>query len=110
MSKKARDGQGRWRSKTIAFRISPEENDLLEEYVRLCGTTKQDYVINRVLGRDVMIQPNPRVQRALSGKMEQLCEEIARIRTIEEIPPEMFAVLDLVARIYDGLSIEKDGA
>ena len=49
MSEKARDGQGRWRSKTIAFRISPEENDLLEEFVRLSGLTKQEYVINRVL-------------------------------------------------------------
>ena len=49
MSEKARDGQGRWRSKTIAFRISPEENDLLEEFVRLSGLTEQEYVINRVL-------------------------------------------------------------
>ena len=55
MSEKARDGQGRWRSKTIAFRISPEENDLLEEFVRLSGLTKQEYVINRVLDERLLL-------------------------------------------------------
>ena len=110
MSEKARDGQGRWRSKTIAFRISPEENDLLEEYVRLSGLTKQDYVINRVLVRDVTILPNPRVHRALREKMEQMCKEIAKIQTTEEISPEMLAVLELLAKIYDGLTNEKQGA
>ena len=73
MSEKARDGQGRWRSKTIAFRISPEENDLLEEFVRLSGLTKQEYVINRVLERQITVIPNPRVHKALRDKMEQLC-------------------------------------
>lgn len=110
MSKKARDGQGRWRSKTIAFRISPEENDLLKECVRLSGLTKQDYVINRVLARDITILPNPRVHRALREKMEQLCEEIGKIQTTEEISPEMLAVLHLLAKIYDGLTNEKQGA
>ena len=61
MSEKARDGQGRWRSKTIAFRISPEENDLLEEFVRLSGLTKQEYIISRVLGRQITVVPNPRL-------------------------------------------------
>ena len=65
MSEKARDGQGRWRSKTIAFRISPEENDLLEEFVRLSGLTKQEYIISRVLGRQITVVPNPRVHKAL---------------------------------------------
>ena len=49
MSEKARDNHGRWRSKTIAFRISPKENELLEDFVRLSGLTKQAYIIQRVL-------------------------------------------------------------
>ena len=55
MSEKARDGQGRWRSKTIAFRISPEENQLLEDFVRLSGLTKQEYLIRRALNREVVV-------------------------------------------------------
>ena len=85
MSEKARDGQGRWRSKTIAFRISPEENDLLEEFVRLSGLTKQEYVINRVLERQITVIPNPRVHKALRDKMEQLCIQLAsRKRTPDQ--------------------------
>ena len=30
MSAKCLDKQGRWRNKTVAFRVSPEEDELLE--------------------------------------------------------------------------------
>ena len=34
----------RWRSKTVSFRMSPEEDALLDSMVRLSGMTKQDYI------------------------------------------------------------------
>ena len=37
MSAKNRDGQGRWRNLTIAFRVSVEENEDLNMRVRLSG-------------------------------------------------------------------------
>ena len=107
MSKKARDGQGRWRSKTIAFRISPEENDLLEDMVRLSGLTKQEYIINRVLDRGVKVYPNPRVQKALRDTMKQLCEQLANFKNIDELPQETICVLAFLGSIYDGLSDKK---
>ena len=61
MSLKVYDGKGRWRNKTVAFRISPEEDEQLETAVRLSGLTKQDYIIRRLQGRDVVVQGNPRV-------------------------------------------------
>ena len=33
MSLKNRDEHNRWRNKTIAFRVSPEENEQIERYV-----------------------------------------------------------------------------
>ena len=45
MSAKCLDKQGRWRNKTVSFRVSPEEDELLETAVRLSGLTKQDYII-----------------------------------------------------------------
>lgn len=45
MSAKCLDKQGRWRNKTVAFWVSPEEDELLETAVRLSGLTKQDYII-----------------------------------------------------------------
>ena len=44
---KALDRQGRWRSKTVAFRVSPEENNQIEIKVRLSGLTKQDYIVEK---------------------------------------------------------------
>ena len=42
MSAKALDKKGRWRNKTVAFRVSPEEDEQVETAVRLSGLTKQD--------------------------------------------------------------------
>lgn len=107
MSEKARDDQGRWRSKTIAFRISPEENQLLEDFVRLSGLTKQEYLIRRALNREVIVYGNPRVHRALKGKMEELCELIKNMPVMDYMDLEMAEVMRIVAVIYRDLGVEK---
>ena len=45
MSAKSLDSKGRWRSRTVSFRMSPEEDTQLETFARLSGLTKQDYII-----------------------------------------------------------------
>ena len=49
MSAKNYDRHNRWRSKTIAFRMSPEEDQQLEAFVKISGLTKQDYITTRLL-------------------------------------------------------------
>ena len=44
MSLKNRDNHNRWRNKTVAFRVSPEEDQQIETFVKLSGLTKQDYI------------------------------------------------------------------
>lgn len=99
MSEKARDGQGRWRSKTIAFRISPEENALLEDFVRLSGLTKQEYIIQRVLNREVVVCGNPKVHRALRTKMEELCEQLRNMPNVTGMTLETAEVIKMVITI-----------
>ena len=65
MSLKNRDEHNRWRNKTVAFRVSPEEDAQIERYVQLSGLTKQNYINRRLLCRNVVIQGNPRVYKAL---------------------------------------------
>ena len=60
MSAKNLDTHNRWRNKTVAFRVSPEENEQIDAAVRLSGLTKQDYITKRLLCRDVVVQGNPR--------------------------------------------------
>ena len=44
MSKKNYDNHNRWRNKTVAFRVSAEEDLHLEALVKLTGLTKQDTI------------------------------------------------------------------
>lgn len=76
MSKKNRDEHNRWRNKIVAFRMSPEEAQLLDDYVKLSGLNKQDYIISRVLQRDVIVKGSPRVYKALRNELMQLTEEL----------------------------------
>ena len=55
MSLKNRDNHNRWRNKTVAFRVSPEENRQIETFVKLSGLTKQDYITRRLTCRDVVV-------------------------------------------------------
>ena len=69
MSAKNLDKHNRWRNKTVAFRVSPEEDTQIETAVKLTGLTKQDYIIRRLLCRDVVVQGNPRVYKALQDQL-----------------------------------------
>ena len=80
MSLKNRDNKNRWRNKTVAFRVSPEEDAQIETAVRLSGLTKQDYITRRLLCRDVVVQGNPRVYKALRNELAAVLEEQMCIR------------------------------
>ena len=65
MSAKNRDNKNRWRNITVGFRVSPEENELINKAVALSGLPKQEYCYRRCLNQDVVVQGNPRVFKAL---------------------------------------------
>ena len=95
MSKKNYDNHNRWRNKTVAFRVSAEEDLQLETLVKLTGLTKQDYIIRRLLERDVVVQGNPKVYKALrdqlSAMLDELLDTIRMITTIMNGMQEEFA-------------------
>lgn len=103
MSAKARDGQGRWRCKTIGVRVSPEENAEIDTLVALSGMSKQDYCISRMLQRDVVVTGNPRVHKALKNQMEQLCQEFERLCNVNDVSEETMHVLEYLTKLYKGL-------
>lgn len=103
MSEKALDNRGRWRSHTIAFRISPEENDDLNTRVRLSGLTKQDYIIRRVQERDVVVQGNPRVHKTLRNQLSAVLEELQRIESGSQIDNDLMDMIRLITIMMDGL-------
>ena len=108
MSAKNRDGQGRWRNLTIAFRVSVEENEDLNMRVRLSGLTKQEYICRRCLERDVVVFGNPRVYKALKREMQQLKDELSRLVNTDQISEEQWSRLDMVSTIFNGLDSKKE--
>lgn len=106
MSQKNRDEHNRWRNKTVAFRVSPEEDRQLETYVKLSGLTKQDYITRRLLKREVVVQGNPRVFKALREQMAAVLEELRRIEAGAKTDQELLEVIQMIADILDGMKEE----
>ena len=110
MSLKCVDQHNRWRSKTVAFRMSPEEDAQLEIAVKLSGLTKQDYIIRRLLGHEIIVQGNPRVYKALRNQMTAMLDELRRIEAGQHVDDELLAVIGWITDTMDGLKGEaKDG-
>lgn len=103
MSAKNLDSHNRWRNKTVAFRVSPEEDVQIETAVRLTGLTKQDYIIRRLLNRDVVVQGNPRVYKALRDQLAAVLDELRRIEAGANVRNELLDTINMIAAIMDGM-------
>ena len=107
MSAKKLDSKGRFRSKTISFRISPEETEQLDVKVKLSGMTKQDYLINRVLQKEIVVQPNPRVYKALKNQLEAVLDELKRINN-GGVDDELLETIRLINTTLYGIKGETE--
>lgn len=103
MSLKNRDEHNRWRNKTVAFRVSPEEDAQIEVAVKLIGLTKQDYIIRRLLCKDVVVQGNPRVYKALRDQLAAVLDELRRIEAGTGVGDELMDTIQMLAEIMDGM-------
>ena len=107
MSAKNLDNHNRWRNKTVAFRVSPEEDAQIETFVKLSGLTKQDYITRRLIYKDVVVQGNPRVYKALRDQFSAVLDELQRIESGVELDDELLDTIRLIARIMDGMKEER---
>ena len=103
MSEKNLDRHNRWRNKTVAFRVSPEEDEQIETAVRLSGLTKQDYITRRLMCREVVVQGNPRVYKALRNEFAAVLAELQRIEVGGGVDGELLDTIRLIATIMDGM-------
>lgn len=106
MSAKTLDRKGRWRNKTVAFRVSPEEDEQIEIAVRLAGLTKQDYIIKRLQEKEIVVVGNPRVYKALKNELARVVGELKRIETGGNVSDELLETIELITRTMQGM---KDG-
>ena len=108
MSLKNRDEHNRWRNKTVAFRVSPEEDKQIETYVRLSGLTKQDYITKRLTHKDIVVQGNPKVFKALRNQLADVLSELQRIEAGGDVNDELLDLIEMIADILGGLKEESE--
>ena len=103
MSLKNKDEHNRWRNKTVAFRVSPEEWEQIERYVQLSALTKQDYITRRLINKEVVVQGNPRVYKSLRNNLADVLTELQRIENGGELDDELLDLIEMIADILGGL-------
>ena len=103
MSAKSLDAHGRWRNITVAFRVSPEEDEQIERLVRLTGLTKQDYIMRKLTEQDVVVQGNPRVFAALQKEMRAVLDELTSLEAGNNPSEELIEVITMISRIMAGM-------
>ena len=101
---KTLDSKGRWRNVIISFRMSAQERDDLNVRVKLSGLTKQDYIIKRLSERDVIVQPNTRVYKALRNQMAEILPELKRINNSADIDSDLLDIIQIMTQTYNGLA------
>lgn len=103
MSERKVDKKNRFRSITVGFRVSPEENIELNKAVALSGLPKQEYCYLKCMNRDIVVQGNPRVYKALKNEMAEILSELKRIEKNEEVSGELLDMIKLVSITLTGL-------
>ena len=93
----------------MAFRLSPEEADLLDTYVKLSGLTKQDYITRRLLEQEIVVQGNPRVFKALRNQMAEILTQLQRIEVGAALDDELLEVIRFLLKIMEGMKEDTDG-
>lgn len=105
MSAKNKDDHNRFRSQTIAFRVSPEEDKQINLAVSLSGMTKQDYITHKLLDRTINVKANSKVHRAVYDRLTEVLEQLKRINSEGCFDDELIQNISLITRMVDGLYV-----
>ena len=76
--------------------------------MQLSGLTKQDYITRRLTRKDVVVQGNPRVFKALRNQLADVLSELQRIEAGGEINDELLDLIEMIADILGGLKEESE--
>ena len=103
MIKTAKDKYNRYRSVTVAFRVSPEENQKINRMVALSGLTKQDYITKRLEDTQIVIHPNPRMYKGMKNLLAEILEEVKNLDPDENPSPELLEIIQVMAEALNDL-------
>lgn len=102
MSEKNRDDKNRWRNVTVAFRLSPEENEELTNRVKLSGCrTRQEYIVQSILHQKVVATGNPLMLVSFRKNLQHIESELERLERAGDMDPELLTPIRSMLEILE---------
>lgn len=93
----------RERSKTIAFRVTPEVDEQINLIVAASGMTKQDYITSKLMDMEVTIVPSTYTYTALRDEMREVCKQLNRVRSGCEPSDRLMSLCERLSDMFLGL-------
>lgn len=94
------ENSARKRSKTMAFRCTPEEHKLICEMAAWSGMKRQDYIIAKLTDTQVEVKPSVSVQKALRDSMAELAKEVRLAASYGELSESLQRRIELVMKFF----------
>ena len=94
------ENSARKRSKTMAFRCTPEERKLICEMAAWSGMSRQDYIIAKLTDTQGEVKPSVSVQKALKNSMAELAKEVRLAASYGELSESLQQRIELVMGLF----------
>lgn len=107
--------KNRYRNKTVCFRVSPDENRIIESRIKISGLPKAEYIIQALLKNGVKIAVGKYQSDRLSLELRRLRESYECLinskdyKQIEELVKESNVLLKELERITSTQNDEEVG-
>ena len=108
MSAKVKDEHNRWRNKIVAFRMSPEEAEKLDRFVKISGLQKQEYLIRRVLQKEITVVGSIRTYKMLRNELRETVKELKRIETGQSVDDDLLDVIRQINTTLYGMKEDSE--
>ena len=108
MSAKVKDDYNRWRNKTVAFRMSPEEAEKLDRFVRISGLKTQEYLIKRALQEEIVVSGSVRTYKMLRNELREVIKELKRIETGQSVDDDLLDVIRQINTTLYGMKEDSE--
>ena len=89
-------------SKTIAFRVSPEDYAEITMRIEISGMLKQDYPLAKALDKEITVHPNCRVQKYLEKYLTEILTELKRLKRVsadEKCLLQLKEFIDIISKL-----------
>ena len=104
------ENSARKRSKTMAFRCTPEERKLICEMEAWSGMSRQDYIIAKLTDTRFEVRPSVSVQKALKDSMAELTKEVRLAASYGELSESLQQRIGLVMKLFVALGEAVDAS